>query len=83
MKFQELTAYKKSLFLAMVIFEISKSFPKEEMHSLTNQIRRASRSVPANIAEAYRKRTYLKTSIVNLPIQMLKIQKSRSGWNFS
>ena len=44
----------------MFIFEISKSFPKEETYSLTDQIRRSSRSVSANIAEAYRKRIYPK-----------------------
>lgn len=42
----------------MKIFEISKGFPKEERYSLTDQIRRASRSVCANIAEAWRKRIY-------------------------
>lgn len=42
----------------MKIFKISKSFPKEETYSLTDQIRRSSRSVSANIAEAYRKRDY-------------------------
>jgi len=44
----------------MRIYEVSKSFPKEEQYSLTDQIRRSSRSVCANIAEAYRKRTYPK-----------------------
>lgn len=42
----------------MEIFEITKIFPKEERYSLTDQIRRSSRSVPANIAEGYRKRQY-------------------------
>ena len=59
-KFQNLLAYQKSFSLAMKIFDITKSFPKEEMYSLTDQIRRSSRSVPANIAEAYRKRDYPK-----------------------
>lgn len=61
MTFQDLIAYQKSFELAMCIFEISKSFPKEETYSLTDQIRRSSRSVPANIAEAYRKRIYPKS----------------------
>ena len=60
MKFQDLLAYKKSFSLAMKIFEITKLFPKEEMYSLTDQIRRSSRSVPANISESYRKRVYPK-----------------------
>lgn len=60
MKFQDLLAYKKSFSLAMNIFELSKSFPKEEIYSLTDQIRRSSRSVSITIAEAYRKREYPK-----------------------
>jgi four helix bundle protein len=58
MDFKELLAYKKSFQLVMAIFKISNSFPKEEKYSLTDQIRRSSRSVSANIAEAYRKRRY-------------------------
>ena len=60
MKYQDLLAYQKGFSLAMKIFEISMSFPKEEKYSLTDQIRRSSRSVCANIAEAYRKRDYPK-----------------------
>ncbi|WP_339921185.1 four helix bundle protein [uncultured Flavobacterium sp.] len=60
MKFQDLLAYQKSFSLAMKIFEMTKLFPKEEMYSLTDQIRRSSRSVPANISESYRKRVYPK-----------------------
>ena len=56
MRFQDLLAYKKSFALAMKIFEITQKFPKEETYSLTDQIRRSSRSVPVTIAEAYRKR---------------------------
>ncbi len=44
----------------MDIFEMSKSFPKDETYALTDQIRRSSRSVCANISEAYRKRRYEK-----------------------
>ena len=60
MRFQDLLAYKKSFSLAMRIFEITKTFPKEETYSLTDQIRRSSRSVPVTIAESYRKRIYPK-----------------------
>ena len=56
--FKETTVYKKAFALAMEIFEISKTFPKEETYSLTDQIRRASRSVCTNLAEAYRKKLY-------------------------
>lgn len=55
---QELDVYKKAFETAMAIFELSKSFPKEETYSLTDQIRRSSRSVCANLAEAWRKRRY-------------------------
>ncbi|MDD5149578.1 MAG: four helix bundle protein [Flavobacterium sp.] len=66
MDFRELLAYQKSFQLAMEIFELSKSFPKEEKYSLTDQIRRSSRSVPANIAESYRKRRYVNHFISKL-----------------
>jgi four helix bundle protein len=55
---QDLSLYKKAFEAAMEIFELSKKFPKEETYSLTDQIRRSSRSVCANIAEAWRKRRY-------------------------
>lgn len=66
MDFKKLLAYQKSFDLAMSIFESSKSFPKEETYSLTDQIRRSSRSVSANISEAYRKRRYPKHFISKL-----------------
>lgn len=66
MSFKTLLAYQKAFDLSMEIFEISKLFPKEETYSLTDQIRRSSRLVCANIAEAYRKRTYLKHFISKL-----------------
>ena len=56
--FRSLLAYTKSFELAMDIFNISKLFPKEEKYSLTDQIRRSSRSVSANLAEGYKKRIY-------------------------
>ena len=54
----ELDVYKMAFESAMRTFEISKRFPKEETYSLTDQIRRSSRSVCANIAEGWRKRRY-------------------------
>lgn len=66
MDFKDLLAYKKGFELSMLIFETSKSFPKEEIFSLTDQIRRSSRSVCANISEAYRKRRYPKHFISKL-----------------
>lgn len=56
--FRDLKVYQKAFAAAMRIFEISKSFPNEEKYSLTDQIRRASRSVCSNISESWRKRKY-------------------------
>jgi len=58
LRHQDLKVYRKAFEAAMQIFEISKQFPKEETYSLTDQVRRASRSVCSNIAEAWRKRRY-------------------------
>ncbi len=55
---RDLEVYAKAFDTAMAIFELSKRFPKEETYSLTDQIRRSSRSVCANLAEAWRKRRY-------------------------
>jgi four helix bundle protein len=57
----DLEVYKLGFDTAMKIFEVSKAFPKEEKYSLTDQIRRSSRSVCANLAEGWRKniRQYL------------------------
>jgi four helix bundle protein len=60
MGYRDLLAYKKAFQLALNIFEISKLFPLEEKYSLTDQIRRSSRSVCTKIGEAYRKRKYPK-----------------------
>lgn len=58
--YRELEVYKLARQLSKEIFEVSKNFPKEEMYSLTDQIRRSSRSVGAQIAEAWAKRKYEK-----------------------
>ena len=55
---KDLTVYKKAYELAMEVFAISKSFPAEERYSLTDQIRRSSRSVCTNLREAWSKRRY-------------------------
>jgi four helix bundle protein len=64
--YRSLKVFQLSYELAMEIFHLSKTFPKEETYSLTDQIRRASRSVPSNIAEGYRKRQYPKHFISKL-----------------
>jgi four helix bundle protein len=58
MDYRDLLAFQKAFRLAMRIFEISKTFPSEERYSLTDQIRRSSRSTCSNMAESYRKRSY-------------------------
>ena len=63
---RDLIVYQKSRVLAREIFQITKSFPKEETYSLTDQIRRSSRSVGAQIAEAWAKRAYEKHFISKL-----------------
>jgi four helix bundle protein len=55
---RDLDVYKLAFEAAMMIFRASKKFPAEERYSLTDQIRRSSRSVAANLAEAWRKRRY-------------------------
>ncbi|MCP4122740.1 MAG: four helix bundle protein [Bacteroidetes bacterium] len=57
--FRDLEVYRRAFVAAMEIFQITKSFPAEEKYSLVDQIRRASRSVCANLAEAWRKRRYI------------------------
>jgi four helix bundle protein len=56
--FKDLIVYKKAFEHAMKIFRLTKTFPKEEQFSLTDQIRRSSRSICTNIGEAWRKRRY-------------------------
>ena len=57
--FRDLEVYKKAFDAAMEIFELTKGFPAEERYSLVDQIRRSSRSVCSNLAEAWRKRRYI------------------------
>ena len=56
--FKELRVWQGAMDLAMKVFEVSRGFPAEERYSLTDQLRRSSRSVAANISEAWRKRRY-------------------------
>lgn len=63
---RDLKVYQLAYKLAMEIFHASKEFPKEEKYSLTDQIRRSSRSVAANIAEGFRKRQYPKMFLSKL-----------------
>ena len=64
--FKDLEVYKKAKELAQNIFELTKSFPKEEKYSLNDQIRRSSRSIGAQIAESWGKRRYINHFISKL-----------------
>jgi four helix bundle protein len=61
--YRDIKAYQLSYKLALELHVITKSFPQEEKYSLVDQIRRSSRSVPANVAEAWKKRKYQKMFI--------------------
>src|SRR5579871_3052410 len=63
---KDLKVFQLAYQLAMQLFECSKRFPKEEGYSLTDQLRRSSRSVAANIAEGFRKRQYPKMFVSKL-----------------
>ena len=63
---RDLRVFQLAYELAMEIFKISKSFPREELYSLTDQIRRSSRSGAVNIAEGFRKRQYPKMFVNKL-----------------
>jgi len=64
--YRDLKVYQLAYELALKIHEATKSFPVEEKYSLVDQIRRSSRSVPANLAEAWKKRRYKKAFISKL-----------------
>ena len=64
--FRELRVYQKAREVSRTVFQLSKAFPREEMYSLTDQLRRAARSVGSQIAEAWGKRRYEKHFISKL-----------------
>ncbi len=71
--------YQKAYKLALKVFEISKDFPPEEKYSLIDQIRRSSRSIYANIAEAWPKRKYPKSFVSKL-IDSLSEEGETEAW---
>ena len=77
--FKDLIVYQKAYKSAMDIFEISKSFPKEEKYSLTDQMRRSSRSVTSCLAESWAKRRYEK-SFVNKLTDSLGEENETEVW---
>jgi four helix bundle protein len=80
---RELEVYVLSFQTAMKIFEISKGFPKEETYSLTDQIRRSSRSVCANLAESFRKRRYPKSFVSKLTDSESEAAETQTWLDFS
>src|SRR4051812_7882988 len=64
--FKELRVWQNAVETAMEIFQLSKSFPGEERYSMTDQMRRSSRSTAANVSEAWRKRRYVAAFISKL-----------------
>ena len=79
----DLEVYQLAFTAAMKIFEISKRFPKEETYSLTDQIRRSSRSVCSNQAEAFRKRRYPKSFISKLSDSESEAAETQTWLDFS
>jgi four helix bundle protein len=80
---EELIVFRKSFQLALIIFELTKKFPGEERYSLTDQIRRSSRSVAVNIAEAYRKRFYQAAFISSLVISEAEAAETQVWLKFA
>ena len=82
-KFTDLEVYNLAEVIAMEIFRISKEFPKEEKYSLTDQIRRSSRSIAVNIAEGWGKRNYENQFKRHLIDAIGSLEETRSWLSFS
>ena len=80
---KELETYQLAFEASMEIFELTKKYPKEEMYSLTDQIRRSSRSVCANLAEAFRKRKYPKSFVAKLSDSEAEAAETQVWLDFS
>ena len=80
---EELEVYQIAFEMAMQIFELSKRFPIEERYSLTDQMRRSSRSVCANLAEAWRKRRYRAAFIAKLSDSEAEAAETQTWINFA
>lgn len=81
--YRELRVYQSAFDLAMEIFEMTKSFPVEEKYSMVDQIRRSSRSVCANLAEAWRKRRYPAHFVSKLSDSETEAEETRVWLEFS
>ena len=81
--FKELRVWQNAIDLAMKVFEVTKRFPAEEKYSLTDQFRRASRSVASNIAEAWRKRRYPAAFVAKLSDAESEVAETQTWTEFS
>jgi four helix bundle protein len=81
--FRDLDVYKKAFSAAMTIYDATKTFPQEEKYSLVDQIRRSSRSVCSNLAEAWRKRKYPAVFRNKLTDSMQEASETQSWLEFS
>ena len=81
--FRDLEVYQKAFELSMNIFKVTKSFPMEERFSLVDQIRRSSRSVCSNLAEAWRKRKYIAVFKNKLTDAMQEASETQCWLEFS
>ncbi|HEY3298463.1 MAG TPA: four helix bundle protein, partial [Armatimonadota bacterium] len=81
--FRDLSVYGGAFDSAMRIFELTKKFPKDETYSLVDQIRRSSRSVCANLAEAWRKRRYQAHFISKLSDAEAEAEETRVWLDFA
>jgi four helix bundle protein len=81
--YKELRVYRSAMEAAMQIFELTRTFPAEERYSLTDQIRRASRSVCANIGEGWRKRRYPAHFVSKLSDSETEAEETRVWLEFS
>ena len=81
--FRDLEVYQKAFKAAMRIYEITKSFPADEKYSLVDQIRRSSRAVCSNLAEAWRKRKYEAVFKNKLTDSMQEASETQSWLEFS
>ena len=79
----DLEVYKLAFKAAMRIYELSKSFPKEEKYSITDQVRRSSRSVCSNLAEAFGKRKYPKSFVAKLSDSEGEAAETQTWLDFS
>jgi len=81
--FRDLDVYRKAFDAAMKIYDITKAFPSEEKYSLTDQVRRSSRSVCSNLAEAWRKRKYPAVFRNKLTDSMQEASETQSWLEFA